>query len=139
MQYLQNQRLEERGRTQEGKRCSQTRIRILLVDDEPDNARVFKIALEDDGFEVDAFNDSTAALNAFKPYYYDILIFDIRMPIMNGYELYERVKSIDNKVKVCFLTANSEHYTEEFETRFNSSSSILSNIYFIRKPISLMT
>ena len=44
------------------------------------------------------------------------------MPIMNGYELYEKVKSIDNKVKVCFLTAYSEHYTEEFETRFNSSS-----------------
>jgi CheY-like chemotaxis protein len=49
---------------------------MLVVDDEPDNAAVFKIALEDDGFEVDAFNDS-AALNAFKPYYYDILIFDI--------------------------------------------------------------
>jgi two-component SAPR family response regulator len=55
---------------------------------------------------------------------------------MNGYELYEKVKSIDNKVKVCFLTAYSEHYTEEFKTRFTPSSPF-SNIYFIRKPIAL--
>jgi two-component system, OmpR family, response regulator ChvI len=115
------------------------RKRILIVDDEPDNSRIFKIALEDDGFEVDAFNDSTAALSAFKPNYYDALIFDIRMPTMTGYELYEKVKNLDNKVKVCFLTAYSEHYTEEFKTRFSSSSSSssLSNIYFMRKPITL--
>jgi CheY-like chemotaxis protein len=69
-----------------------TKKRILAVDDEPDNSRIFKIALEDDGFEVDAFNDSTAALSAFKPNYYDALIFDIRMPIMNGYELIRKSK-----------------------------------------------
>jgi DNA-binding NtrC family response regulator len=107
----------------------------LVVDDEPDNSRIFKIALEDSGFEVDEFNNSTAALTAFKLGYYDIVIFDIRMPIMNGYELYDKVKKIDDKVKVCFLTAYSEHYTEEFKTRFTSSS--LSNISFMRKPIML--
>lgn len=94
------------------------RKRVLVVDDEPDNCTIFKIALEDDGFDVDTFNDSTSALSAFKPNYYDALMFDIRMPVMSGYELYDKVKSIDNKVKVCFLTAYSEHYTEEFETRF---------------------
>jgi two-component SAPR family response regulator len=77
-----------------------------------------------------------AALSAFKPNYYDVLIFDIRMSIMNVYELYEKIKSIDNKVKVCFLTAYGEHYTEEFKMGFTSSSS-LSNIYFMRKPIML--
>jgi two-component SAPR family response regulator len=46
---------------------------------------------------------------------------------MNGYELYEKVKKLDDKVKVCFLTAYGEHYTEEFKARFTSSS--LSNIY----------
>jgi len=106
------------------------------VDDEPDNRRIFKIALEDDGFEVDAFNSPTAALSAFKPDHYDVLIFDIRMPIMNGYELYEKVKKIDDKVKVCFLTAYGEHYTEEFKTRFTSSS-LVDDISFIRKPIML--
>jgi CheY-like chemotaxis protein len=59
----------------------------LVVDDEPDNSRIFKIALEDSGFEVDEFNNSTEALSAFKPHYYDVLIFDIKMPKMNGYEL----------------------------------------------------
>jgi len=54
---------------------------------------------------------------------------------MNGYELYDKVKKIDDKVKVCFLTAYSEQYTEEFKTRFTSSS--LSNISFMRKPIML--
>ena len=112
------------------------RKRILIVDDEPDNSRIFKIALEDDGFEVDAFNDSTAALSAFKPNYYDALIFDIRMPTMNGYELYEKVKNLDDKVKVCFLTAYGEHYTEEFKTRFTSSS-LVDDVSFIRKPIML--
>jgi len=58
------------------------------------------------------------------------------MPIMTGYELYEKIKSIDNKVKVCFLTAYAEHYTKELKTRFISFSS-RSNIYFIRKPILL--
>jgi two-component SAPR family response regulator len=51
--------------------------------------------------------------------------------------LYEKVKKLDDKVKVCFLTAYSEYYTEEFKTRFNSSSTLLSNIYFIRKPTML--
>jgi CheY-like chemotaxis protein len=94
----------------------------LVVDDEPDNSRIFKIALEYSGFEVDEFNNSTEALSAFKPHYYDVLIFDIKMPKMNGYELYEKVKKLDDKVKVCFLTAYGEHYTEEFKTRFTSSS-----------------
>ena len=106
------------------------------MDDEPDNRRIFKIALEDDGFEVDAFNYPIAALSAVKANHYDLLIFDIRMPIMNGYELYEKVKKIDDKVKVCFLTAYGEHYTEEFKTRFTSSS-LADNVSFIRKPIML--
>jgi CheY-like chemotaxis protein len=67
-----------------------TKKRILVVDDEPDNSTIFKIALEDSGFDVDAFNNSTVALSAFKPNYYDVLIFDIKMPRMNGYELYKK-------------------------------------------------
>ena len=102
--------------------------RILLVDDELDNSSIFKIALEDAGFEVDTYNDSELALSAFKPNYYDLLILDIRMPKMDGYELYAKMRKKDNKVKVCFLTA-TEKYKEEH------ISSFLSSGCFLIKPI----
>ena len=115
-----------------------TNKRILAVDDKPDKSTIFKIVLGDSGFAVDAFNSSTEALSGFRSKYYDVLILDIKMPIMNGYELYEKVQKMDDKVKVCFLTAYGEDYTEEFKARFNLSSSFAdSNISFIRKPIML--
>jgi CheY-like chemotaxis protein len=66
--------------------------RVLLVDDEPDNNTIFKLGLEDGGFHVDAYNDPELALSAFKPDYYDLLILDIKMPKMDGYELYKKIK-----------------------------------------------
>jgi CheY-like chemotaxis protein len=107
--------------------------KILVVDDEPDNASIFTTGLEDGGFEVDKFTDSPLALSMFKAgNKYDLLILDIKMPDMNGFDLYEELRKIDNKVKVCFLTAFGEGYTEEFGRRFPSSSP---KINFTRKPI----
>jgi DNA-binding response OmpR family regulator len=83
--------------------------RILLVDDEHDNKQIFTIGLQDAGFEVDAYNDPELALSAFKPDYYDLLILDIRMPKMDGYELYDKIRKNDDKVKVCFLTASEKY------------------------------
>jgi CheY-like chemotaxis protein len=107
--------------------------KILVVDDEPDNTSIFTMSLEDVGFEVDAFTDPLLALSKLKSDYkkYDLLILDIKMPDMNGFELYEEIRKIDNKVKTCFLTAYGEGYTEEFGRRFSSSTSVS----FIRKPI----
>jgi CheY-like chemotaxis protein len=107
--------------------------KILVVDDEPDNTSIFTMSLEDVGFEVDAFTDPLLALSKFKSDHkkYDLLILDIKMPDMNGFELYEEIRKIDNKVKTCFLTAYGEGYTEEFGRRFSSSI----NVSFIRKPI----
>jgi two-component system, OmpR family, response regulator ChvI len=106
--------------------------RILLVDDEHDNCSIFKIGLQDAGFEVDAYNDPKLALSAFKPDYYNLLILDIKMPKMDGYELYDKIRKIDDKVKVCFLTA-SEKYKEEHRSSFLSSSSTS----FLIKPITI--
>jgi DNA-binding response OmpR family regulator len=106
--------------------------RILVVDDEPDNTSVFSIGLEDNGFAVDAFTDPLLALSAFKSETYNLLILDIKMPTMNGFELYEKMKKIDNKLKVCFLTAFGEGYHEEFKRRFSTSSF---DVNFIKKPI----
>ncbi|HYY49813.1 MAG TPA: response regulator [Nitrososphaeraceae archaeon] len=107
--------------------------RILLVDDEHDNSSIFKIGLEDAGFEVNAYSDPKLALSAFKPYYYDLLILDIRMPKMDGYELYDKIRNKDDKVKVCFLTA-SERYKEEHIPSFLSSGS---TDCFLIKPIKI--
>src|SRR5918992_435754 len=102
---------------------------------QPDNASIFTMGLEDGGFEVDTFMDPLLALSSFeesKRRKYDLLILDIKMPDMDGFELYEQIKKIDSKVKVCFLTAFGEGYTEEFKKRFPSSSI---GVGFIRKPI----
>ena len=105
---------------------------ILLVDDEHDNNLIFTIGLQDAGFEVDSYNDPEMALAAFKSDYYDLVLLDIKMPKMDGYELYEKLKKIDDKVKVCFLTA-SERYKEEHRPSFLSSGSTS----FVTKPITV--
>ena len=60
--------------------------RIAIVDDEPDITNVLKKGLERHGFAVDAFNDPHATLASFQPKYYDFMIVDIRMPIINGFD-----------------------------------------------------
>jgi DNA-binding response OmpR family regulator len=72
---------------------------ILLVDDEPDITFTLQRGL------ADAFNDPLMALSSFKPDYYDFMLIDIRMPKINGYELYDKLRNIDSKVKSCFITA----------------------------------
>jgi CheY-like chemotaxis protein len=82
------------------------KIRILAVDDEYDVIYIVKRILEEVGlFQVDAFADPTIALSYFRPDRYDLVILDIRMPYINGLELYKKIKAIDEKVKVCFLSA----------------------------------
>jgi two-component system, OmpR family, response regulator ChvI len=95
--------------------------RILLVDDEPDITTVFTLGLEDNGFKVDVFNDPIQALSAFKSDLYDLALIDYKMPNMNGFELYREIRKIDERVKVCFVTA-FEVYYEELKNRFQSSS-----------------
>jgi two-component system, OmpR family, response regulator ChvI len=90
---------------------SKRKKRILVVDDEPDLTYTLKLGLEDTGsFEVDAFNDPELALSAFKPGNYDFLLIDIRMPKMSGYDLYDKIRAIDSKVKSCFITAYEINY-----------------------------
>jgi DNA-binding response OmpR family regulator len=107
------------------------RNRILVVDDEPDLTEVFTMALEYHGFKVDSFNDSQEALSKYEPGLYDLVILDIKMPKIDGFELYHGIKKKDNNANVCFLTA-SELYYEEF--RKKEYCAIDRNL-FIRKPI----
>ena len=105
--------------------------RILIVDDEPDLTNLSILVLEHYGYKVDAFNDPQEALLKYKPGSYDLIILDIKMPKMDGFELYQEIKKKDNNAKVCFLTA-SELYYEKFRKK---EFAALDGNLFIRKPI----
>jgi DNA-binding response OmpR family regulator len=107
--------------------------RILVVDDEPDTCLVLKNVLEEDRFLVDSFNDPFLALKNFRVNVYDLLLLDIKMPTMNGYELFIRIRNIDGKVKVCFLTALSE-YQDYLGFKKNLSPDVVERCV-IAKPI----
>ncbi|HLG37119.1 MAG TPA: response regulator [Nitrososphaera sp.] len=106
--------------------------RIAIVDDEPDITAVLKKGLEQNGFAVDAFNDPRVALSNFKPQFYDLMIIDIRMPHINGFDLYRELKKKDSSVRVCFLTA-FEIYYEEFRKMFPN----IDVRAFVRKPVGI--
>ena len=106
--------------------------RILIVDDEPDIAQVLKMGLEDNGFAVDAYNDPLDVVSNFKADSYDLLLIDIKMPKMNGFELYKKLHQIDEKAKVCFITAYDLYY-DEFKRVFPK----IKVECFIRKPVSI--
>lgn len=110
------------------------RKRILIVDDEPDITLSLRIGLEEYGFEIKVFNDPKEALSDFKANYYDLLLLDIKMPTMNGFELYKQMEKLDKKVRVCFMTA-FEVYLDEFKRLFPK----LSLSCFANKPISIDT
>jgi len=107
--------------------------RILIVDDESDITTALKMYLEIQGFQVDAFTDPANALAQFKAGFYHLLILDIKMPEMNGFELYTEIKKKDKTIKVFFLTALSEmHDYDAFEKEVFPKEG---ERYFIAKPI----
>jgi DNA-binding response OmpR family regulator len=114
--------------------------RILIVDDDPDITVTFKVGLEDSNnnadvnkrIEVHTSNDPALALSKFKSNFYDLLLLDINMPHMNGFQLCEKMLAIDINVKVCFMSSG----------KINREA--LRDIYpaisvgcFIRKPVTI--
>ena len=112
--------------------------RILIVDDEVDITLSFSLALEDSGlFEVETSNDPLVALSNYRPNYYDLLLLDIRMPAMNGFELYDKIKKLDNKVKVCLISAYDVDYDALREQFPSLEIDCLLPRGVIRKPIQI--
>jgi DNA-binding response OmpR family regulator len=114
--------------------------RILVVDDDPDLTFTFKVALGEDyhnndnkiRFEVYTYNNPEVALSEFKPNFYDLLLTDINMPGINGFELSQKMLEIDVNVRVCFMSAvevNIEALREVYPT--------LSLGCFIKKPVTM--
>lgn len=116
------------------KKTTSSSPRILIVDDDIDIVRLFKFSLERNGFVVDDFSDPVIALSSYRADVYDLLLLDIRMPKMNGFEFYQEIKNRDEKVKICFITAYEE-YRLEFAKLFPDSEVNC----FIKKPIDLRT
>jgi CheY-like chemotaxis protein len=126
--------------------------KILIVDDEPDITTVFSMALKECGFEVYSFNNPIMALSNFKLGFYDLVILDIKMANMSGFELYAEMKKIDSQIKVCFITAAAAemYYDDEFRKqearegeRQEQQQELKQQLYcrlnkdmFLQKPIS---
>ena len=106
--------------------------KVLFVDDEPHMTSLFKRLTEPIGFTVDVFNDATQTLKNFKPCFYNLVVLDIVMPKMNGYDLYKELKKRDPHVNVCFITASELYYEEIRKEAFPE----LDTNCFIKKPIS---
>jgi DNA-binding response OmpR family regulator len=112
----------------------------LIIDDNPDITTTFKMGIEssnnyadhDKRIEVYTYNDPLAALSEFKPHFYDLLLIDINLPDMNGFELCEKMLIIDINVRVCFMTSgevNREALREIYPA--------ISLGCFIKKPVTI--
>ena len=119
--------------------------RILIVDDDIDITFTYKLGLERyyEGyggdhnsnkikFEVFTYNNPLTALSEFKPNFYDLLLIDINMPDINGFELYQKILELDVNVKVCFITAGEANIEALREVYPNVSLGC-----FIKKPVSI--
>ena len=102
-----------------------------MVDDDPDVLFSMVTALKSSGFVVDSYSSPDIALEKFKTYYYDLLLLDVRMPGMTGFELYDEINKLDERVPVIFITA--------FEVYYEALKEIYPDLVpssFIQKPIS---
>jgi CheY-like chemotaxis protein len=91
--------------------------RILLVDDEPDICLTFKEGIERcNEYSVDAFERPREALQNFRAGKYELVLLDVKLPEMNGFQLYSEMKKIDSHIKALFVTA-AELFHEEFRGR----------------------
>ena len=114
--------------------CSQKRNRrrrILLVDDEPDHCLIYQIVLQDAGFECASYTDPVKALQEFRPNFYDLVILDVKMPVLNGFEL-KKITEIDKIVHIIFITSLSEYYKD---TRDESYPELRNTVY-VQKSVS---
>ena len=109
---------------------SDSKGRILIVDDEKDVTSILKKGLEKSGYTVVTFNDPVEALDNFNPGSYDLVLLDIKMPKIDGFELFQQIQKRDGNAKVCFMTA-FEVYYESLKELFPDS---YSSMCFIKKP-----
>jgi CheY-like chemotaxis protein len=131
-QYWLDQKLQQEELQKELHNQTRRKKRILLVDDEPDVCMVYQIVLEDAGYQCISYTDPIKALQEFRPKYYDLILLDIKMPILNGFELCKKIIELDRTVHIVFITASEEYY-EKFRSQHFPE---LGKINYIQKPVS---
>ena len=94
---------------------------------------LFKKVLESAGFSVAVFNNSADALKVFRPRYFDLVMLDIIMPKVDGFDLYQELRKVDPDVKICFLTASEKYHENLREGEYQT----LSKDLFIQKSLSI--
>jgi DNA-binding response OmpR family regulator len=105
----------------------------MIDDDELDVNFTIKATLEETGlFQVETFNDKKLALSIFRPGLYDLALLDIRMPEMNGFQLCTKLREIDNRLKICFLTTTKVLYFRETDSEVIND---LGTDCFVSKPV----
>ena len=113
---------------------AQVNKRILIVDDEKDVGRTLEMILENYGFDIDCFTDAAMALKSFKPNVYDLIILDIKMAEINGFELYDQLKSRDSNIKTLFITGLNS--VESYNTQNSKVYPLKGQRHFMAKPVS---
>ena len=106
--------------------------RIMIVDDNLELAQALKSGLELEGFEVTVYQDPLEAITGFRPSRYDLVLLDVSMPAVSGFEVYRRLKRTDSNVRVCFLTAFNI-YDREFSRLFPD----MKVERFLKKPVTI--
>jgi DNA-binding response OmpR family regulator len=119
------------GERESNQQQVQENKRILLVDDEHDVNLTISLILEENGFKVDSFTDAFQALKNFTAGLYDLVLLDVKLPAMDGFSLCEEMKKLDDKVRICFLTAADRTYYEILRKNYPS----IKENYVIHKPV----
>jgi CheY-like chemotaxis protein len=129
-QQRQSSQLLQRAQEQQPQEHS---TNILVIDDEPDTLFTYESFLSDEGYNVKTFSDPQEALKHFfqlpDPSHYKLALLDIRMPKLNGLELFYRMKAMSPKIMIMFCSAL------DVAQEVTSVLPDIEHEHFMRKPV----
>ena len=104
-----------------------------MIDNDSDICTVYQMVLQDEGYVCNSYTDSVKALQEFKAGYYDLILLDLKMPGLSGFDLCKKIREFDKIVKIFFVTGSSSQAF--FEKITQDQDPLLKDIDYIQKPI----